>query len=110
MEYLKAYWGQVKAVYRTLWSLLFVRERHLDGPLSKFNMKPGLFWEILEIWGWLGVAILKVGLVFTHLVWAHLMFLLSLALFLGSPLLVLCVWPIFTYKRWREIRRKGLAL
>ena len=110
MEYLKAYWRQVVATYRTLWSLLFVRKRDLDGPLAKFNAKPGLFWEVLQIWGWLWVAILKVGLVIIHLIWAHLMFLFSFTLLLFSPAFVLAVWPIFTYRRWQHVRRKGLSL
>lgn len=110
MKYFAAYWQQVLVFYRTLWALVFKRVRDLDGPLAEYVMKPGYFWEFLEMHKWLAVTILKLPIQVFMILVAYVAFVLILCIFAVAPLIVMIIFPIFAFNNFRAIRAKGDAL
>jgi len=110
MRYFAAYWQQVTAFYRTVWALTFRRSRNLDGPLSEYVMKPGFFWQFMEMHQWLAVTIFKIPIQVFMLVVSYAAMALILLLLVLTPLIILVVFPIFMFKNYRDIRSRGELL
>lgn len=110
MKYFSAYWQQVLIFYRTLWVLVFKKERELDGPLAEYVMKPGFFWEVLEMHRWLLISVFKIPVQVLMLALSYVAFAFLLGLFAVAPVIVLAIFPVFMVKNYKEIKLKGEAL
>lgn len=110
MQIFSEYWGQIKSFYRVYWQILFARQRNLDGDLSEYVMKPGYIWTV---WFYLGVfagSVIRVPLEFVRSVLLVIGLLACFILFCISPLVILSVFPVFTFLRNRRIKKAGAAL
>ena len=110
MGYFAAYWGQIKAFYRQIYNQLFAKSRDLDGDLSHFVMKPGFFWEMLQM-HWLLVKLVgRFFLGVAQLVFGYVMMLLICVVLTVAPFIILLFFPVFTYKRRKRLRQEGERL
>jgi hypothetical protein len=110
MEYFAAYSRQIKAFYRTMWQNLFARERNLDGALRDYVMKPGFFWEFLQMHKWFLIAFFRVPMMLLQLAFGYVAAVVVLAIVFFAPLIILLMFPIFTLQRYRRIKREGRQL
>ena len=110
MGYLAAYRRQIKAFYQQMWSNLFARERNLDGALSEFVMKPGFFWEFLAMHRWFFSAVVRVPIMGFQLVFGYFAASVVLGIVLLAPLIILLLFPVFSWQRYKRIRQEGDAL
>jgi len=110
MGYFADYWGQIRSFYRSVWMSLFARERNLDGPLARFNMKEGFFWELMEMHVWLVRLVGRFFLTLFHILFAYLSLILIAAIMLVAPVFILLLFPLFVWKRRRNLKARGAAL
>lgn len=110
MNYFKAYWYQVRALYKMMWQLTFTRDRTLEGPLSEFVPKPGLFWALLQAHWFLAVAVFRILAAVLSIVTGYISFLLVLIFFFILPVVLFFVFPVFVARKYREIRHRGAVL
>lgn len=109
-KYFKVYWGQIRAFYRGMNQHLFYRQRNLDGPLRDFVMKPGVFWELLRMHGWVVVAAWRTVLNIGNLLAAYVAFVLCLVIYLFAPVIIVVAAPFSFWNQSRRVRRRGAAL
>jgi hypothetical protein len=103
----KAYFNQIRAFYHLMIPEIYAKSRNLEGSLSEFRMRPGLFWEMCMVAGWFLSALFRLLLLFLQLVVAVVAFVLANLLLLASPVIILLVWPVSAYKMWRKIKIAG---
>lgn len=110
MGYFAAYVRQVKTFYRTMWRNLFARERNLDGRLQDFVMKPGFLWEFIDMHKWFLMALFRVPMMFLQLAFGYLAAVVVTLLIFIAPLLIIALFPVFTFNRYRRIKKEGREL
>ena len=107
MGYFKAYWQQVKALYKQLWILMFAKERNLEGKLSDFVMRPGFLWQLLMLHWYMLVAIGRFITAIFSLLLGYLTFFVMIIVFILLPAILFFLFPIFSFKRYRHIKAQA---
>ncbi|PNV83833.1 MAG: hypothetical protein C0610_16780 [Desulfobacteraceae bacterium] len=110
MGYFAAYRRQVKAFYVTMWRNLFAPKRNLDGNLQSFILKPGFFWEFLDMHRWFFLAVARLPMLLLQLAFGYLALVVVMLLVFIAPVVIILAFPIFTFKRYRRIKREGQQL
>ena len=110
MKYFLEYWKQVKAFYKVMNNNLFARERELDGRLADFVMKPGFFWELINVHKWLAYSVWHLFKTVVQLVVAYIAAVVITVVYILTPALMVLFFPVFTVIHYHRIKEKGERL
>lgn len=110
MTYFKVFWNNLKLLYQQVWGMMFSKEANFQGDLNEFHSREGLFWRLMTLQKQLLQSILAFLIAFASLVGGYIIFAVMLVVFLLLPAIAFAVFPIFTFKRYRRLKRIGKSL
>jgi hypothetical protein len=70
-------------------------------------MKPGFFWEFLEMHKWLAIAVARVPLVLVQILFGYFALAAVSLLIFFAPLVIIVIFPIFVWQRRKRLKVEG---